>query len=69
MGVNKEKGFASGFSLIVYSPLKVPNPENNAGYWSGILCSIALMPDITSSDLIAGNPSRLFCKLQMTNTL
>ena len=69
LGVNKENGFASDFSLIVYSPLKLPKPENNAGYWLGIFCSMALMPDITSSALIAGSPNRLFCKWRMTNIL
>ena len=62
LGVNK-KSFASNFSLIVYSSLKVPKPQNSVGYWSWILCSTALLPDIIPSDLIADNPSRLFCKL------
>ena len=53
LGVNRQNGLASGRSLIVYSPLNVPSPENNVGYWSGMVWVMALIPLMTSSALIA----------------
>ena len=57
LGVNRQKSFASGCSLIVYSPLR---PENNLGYFSGILWVMVFMPVMTSSALMAGKPSKMF---------
>jgi len=68
LGVNRQNGLASGFNLIVYSPLNVPSPEKSVGYCSGILV-MEFIPVMISSALIAGNPNRLFCKLCITNTL
>ena len=43
LGVHKQKGLASGYSLIMYSPLNVPSPENSLGYCSGMLWVMAFM--------------------------
>ena len=34
LGVNRQNGLVSGYSLIVYSPLDIPSSENSFGYCS-----------------------------------
>ena len=69
LGVNRQNGLASGYSLIVYSPLNIPSQENSFGYCSGMLWVMAFMPVMISSALMTGKPNKLLVTSETTVTV